>query len=245
MPHVNGELQPSNVKSIAVYDVANFGTDLFLPLTDVGLTETALTFSGVTMTRDTDGSNQPLDTFPRVYSDTDSGLLLNEGSNTAYNQTYTLNPDMTAILYKISLNFCAVLTCSAYTNGGLNIGGLHIKISERSSNDRMLYENTFQSGAATLSATGTSMHWFTQDIVETIKVRKGNPIDIQLNLITTVTGTNTRQEGYAPVAPYLKTAVMKSFYETGISLHLHPDLSHADGVFKYKKSRISSLGQGA
>jgi hypothetical protein len=243
MPHVNGELQPSNVKSIAVYDVANFGTDLFLPLTDVGLTETALTFSGVTMTRDTSDSNQPLDTFPRVYSDTDSGLLLNLGNDTAYDRTYTLDPDMTAIIYKISLNFCAVLTCSAYTNGGLNIGGLHIKISERSSNDRMLYENTFQSGAATLSATGTSMHWFTQDIVETIKVRKGNPIDIQLNLITTVTGTNTRQEGYAPVAPYLKTAVMKQFYETGISLHLHPDLSHADGVFKYKKERVSLLGQ--
>jgi len=141
MPHVNGELQPSNVKSIAVYDVANFGTDLFLPLTDVGLTETALTFSTVTMTRDTDGSNQPLDTFPFVYSDTDDGLLLNEGDNAIYNQTYTLNPDMTAILYKVSLNFCAVLTCSAYTSGGLNIGGLHIKISERSSNDRMLYES--------------------------------------------------------------------------------------------------------
>jgi len=243
MPHLNGEIQPSQVKALAVYDIASYGTDLFLPLTDVGLTETALTFSGVTMTRDTTDSNQPLDTFPRVYSDTDSGLLLNEGSNTVYNQTYTLDPDMTAILYKVSLNFCAVLTCSAYTNGGLNIGGLHIKISERSSNDRLLYENTFQSGAATLSATGTSMHWFTQDIVETIKVRKGNPIDIQLNLITVVTGTNTRQEGYAPVAPYLKTAVMKSFYETGISLHLHPDLSHADGVFKYKKSRVSLLGQ--
>jgi len=243
MPHFTGEIQPSNVKALAVYDVASYGTDLFLPLTDVGLTETALTFSGVTMTRDTSDSNQPLDSFPRVYSDTDSGLLLNEGSNTAYNQTYTLDPDMTAILYKVSLNFCAVLTCSAYTSGGLNIGGLHIKISERSSNDRLLYENTFQSGAATLGATGTSMHWFTQDIVETIKVRKGNPIDIQLNLITVVTGTNTRQEGYAPVAPYLKTAVMKSFYETGISLHLHPDLSHADGVFKYKKERVSLLGQ--
>jgi len=243
MPHINGEIQPSNVKSLAVYDVASYGTDLFLPLTDVGLTETALTFSGVTMTRDTSDSNQPLDSFPRVYSDTDSGLLLNEGSNTAYNQTYTLDPDMTAVIYKLSLNFCAVLTCSAYTNGGLNIGGLHLKISERSSNDRLLYENTFQSGAATLSATGTSMHWFTQDIVETIKVRKGNPIDIQLNLITVVTGTNTRQEGYAPVAPLLKTAVMKQFYESGISLHLHPDLSHADGVFKYKKERVSLLGQ--
>ena len=244
MPHVNGEIQPSNVKSLAVYDVASYGTDLFLPLTDVGLTETALTFSTATVTRDTSNSNQPLDSFPRVYSDTDDGLLLNEGDNTIYNQTYSFSPDMTAIIYKISLNFCAVLTCSAYTNGGLNIGGLHIKISERSSNDRMLYENTFQSGAATLAATGTSMHWFTQDIVETIKVRKGNPIDIQLDLITT-NGSGTRQEGYAPVAPLLKTAVMKQFYESGISLHLHPDLSHADGVFKYKKERISMLGQGA
>ena len=243
MPHLNGELQPSNVKSQAVYDIASYGTDLYLPLTDVGLTETALTFSGVTMTRDTTDGNQPLDSFPFVYSDTDTGILLNEGSNTAFNQTYTLNPDMTAIIYAISLNFCAVLTCSAYTSGGLNIGGLHIKISERSSNDRLLYENTFQSGATTLTDAGTSMHWFTQDIVETIKVRKGNPIDIQLNLITVVTGTNTRQEGYAPVAPLLKTAVMKSFYESGISLHLHPDLSHADGVFKYKKERVSLLGQ--
>jgi len=243
MPHLNGELQPSQVKSIPVYDVASYGTDLFLPLTDVGLTETALTFSTATVTRDTSNSNQPLDSFPRVYSDTDDGLLLNEGNDTAFNQTYTLDPDMTAVIYKLSLNLCAVLTCSSYTNGGLNIGGLHIKITERSTNDSLLYENTFQSGAATLAATGTSMHWFTQDIVETIKVRKGNPIDIQLNLITVVTGTNTRQEGYAPLAPYQTTAVLKSFYESGISLHLHPDLSHADGVFKYKKSRVSLLGQ--
>jgi len=244
MPHLNGEIQPSNVKSLAVYDVASYGTDLFLPLTDVGLTETALTFSTATVTRDTSNSNQPLDSFPRVYSDTDSGLLLNEGNNTAFNQTYTLDPDMTAVIYKISLNFCAVLTVSAYTSGTYNLGALHIKITERSTNDSLLYENTFTSNAGDRTSTGTDIHWFTQDIVETIKIRKGNPVDIQLDLITTA-GSGTRQEGYAPVAPLLKTAVMKQFYETGISLHLHPDLSHADGVFKYKKSRISSLGQGA
>jgi len=242
MPHVRDEIQPSQVKSLAVYDVASYGTDLFLPLTDVGLTETALTFSTATVTRDTSNSNQPLDSFPRVYSDTDSGLLLNEGNNTIYNQTYTLDPDMTAIIYKISLNFCAVLTVSAYTSGTYNLGSLHIRITERSTNDSLLYENTFTSGAGDRTSTGTDIHWFTQDIVETIKVRKGNPVDIQLDLITTA-GSGTRQEGYAPVAPYLKTAVMRQFYETGISLHLHPDLSHADGVFKYKKERVSLFGQ--
>ena len=243
MPHETRDIQPSQVKSLAVYDVGSYGEDLFLPLTDVGLTETALTFSTATVTRDTSDSNQPIDTYPRVFSDTDSGLLLNEGNDTAFNQTYTLDPDMSAIIYKISLNFCAVLTCSAYTNGGLNIGGLHIKITERSTNDRLLYENTFQSGAATLAATGTSMHWFTQDIVETIKINKGNPVDIQLDLVTVVTGSNTRQEGYAPVAPLLKTAVMKRFTPAGIALHLHADLSHADGVYKYTKNRVSNLAQ--
>ena len=243
MPHETRDIQPSQVKSQPVYDVGSYGEDLFLPLTDVGLTETALTFSTATVTRDTSDSNQPIDTYPRVFSDTDSGLVLNLGNDNAYDRTYTLDPDMTAIIYKISLNFCAVLTCSAYTNGGLSLGGLHIKITERSTNARLLYENTFQSGAATLGATGTQMHWFTQDIVETIKINKGNPVDIQLDLVTVVTGSNTRQEGYAPVAPLLKTAVMKPFFESGISLHLHPDLSHADGVFKYSKQRVSMLGQ--
>ena len=243
MPHSNGDIQPSQVKSLAVYDVGSYGEDLWLPLTDVGLTETALTFSSATVTRDTHDGKQPVDTYPRVFSDTDSGLLLNEGNDAVFSQTYTLDPDMTCIIYKISLNFCAVLTCSAYTNGGLSLGGLHIKLTERSTNDRLLYENTFQSGAATLGATGTQIHWFTQDIVETIKVNKGNPVDILIELETVVTGTNTRQEGYAPVAPLLKTAVLKPFFESGISLHVHPDLSHADGVFKYKKDRVSMLGQ--
>ena len=242
MPHVNGEIQPSQVKAIPTYDIGLYGEDLWLPFTDIGLTETALTFSTATVTRDTSNSNQPIDTYPRVYSDTDSGLVLNEGNNTVFNQTYTLDPDMTAIIYKISLNFCAVLTVSSYSSGTYNLGALHIKITERSTNDSLLYENTFTSNAGDRTSTGTDMHWFTQDIVETIKVRKGNPIDIQLDLITTA-GSGTRQEGYAPVAPLLKTAVMKQFYESGISLHLHPDLSHADGVFKYSQQRVSLLGQ--
>jgi len=243
MPHVTGEIQPSKVKAVATYGIDSYGEDLFLAFTDVGLTETALTYSGVTMTRDLENSNQPLDIFPIVFSDTDSGLLLNEGNNTAFSQTYTFLPDMTAVIYALHLNIPACVTCSNYTNGGINIGALHIKLTERSSNNRLLYENTFQSGAATLAATGTSLHWFTRDIVETIQVTKGNPIDILVELITVVTGTNTRQEGYAPVAPYLKTAVMKRFTPAGIALHLHADLSHADGVFKYKKDRVSLLGQ--
>tara|TARA_R110002051_G_scaffold142262_3_gene215467 strand:+ start:1180 stop:1920 length:741 start_codon:yes stop_codon:yes gene_type:complete len=243
MPHARSEIQPSNVKATATYDISSYGEDLFLPFTDVGLTETALVFSTAVITRDLENSNQPMDDFPAVYSAVDAGLLLNEGNNTQFSQTYSFVPDMTAIIYAIHLVFPAVVTCSAFTSGTLNVGALHIKITERSTNNRLLYENTFQSNAANLTGTGTSLHFFQRDIVETIKIEKGNPIDILVELITVKTGTNTRQEGLCNLAPYLKTAVLKRFTPAGMALHLHADLSHADGVFKYKKDRVSMLGQ--
>ena len=65
MPHENGEIQPSKVKSVSVYNVGDYGNDLFLPFTDVGLTETSITFSTAVLTRDTEDSNQPMDDFRR------------------------------------------------------------------------------------------------------------------------------------------------------------------------------------
>ena len=100
MPH-DSRLEPSSVKSVSVYDTSSYGVDLFLPFTDVGLTETSITFSTATVTRDLEDSNQPMDDFPAVYSDTDTGILLNEGNNTAFSQTYSYNPDMTAIIYAL------------------------------------------------------------------------------------------------------------------------------------------------
>jgi len=243
MPHENGEIQPSKVKSVSVYNVGDYGNDLFLPFTDVGLTETSITFSTAVLTRDTEDSNQPMDDFPAVYSETDSGVVLNEGNDSAFSQTYSYNPDMTAIIYALHLHCPFAVICSAFTSGTLNVGALHLKITERSTNDRLLYENTFQSGAANLTGTGTSLHIFQQDVVETILVRKGNPIDILVELITVTTGTNTRQEGIVNLAPNIKTAVLKRFTPAGIALHLHADLSHADGVYKYTKNRVSNLGQ--
>jgi len=243
LPHARSEIQPSKVKAVATYGIDAYGEDLFLPFTDVGLTETALTFSTAVITRDVEDSNQPMDDFPAVYSDTDSGLLLNEGNDSQFSQKYSFVPDMTAIIYAIHLVFPAVVTCSVFSSGTLNVGALHIKITERSTNNRLLYENTFQSNAANLTGTGTSLHFFQRDIVETIKIEKGNPVDILVELVTVKTGTNTRQEGYCSLAPYLKTAVLKRFTPAGMALHLHADLSHADGVFKYKKDRVSLLGQ--
>ena len=56
----------------------------FCHLQMLDLTETAITFSTATVTRDTEDSNQPMDDFPAVYSDVDTGVLLNEGNDTAF-----------------------------------------------------------------------------------------------------------------------------------------------------------------
>ena len=149
MPHTSGDIQPSRIKAVASYDIGSYGEDLWLPLTDVGLTETALTFSTATLTRDTTDSNQPMDDFPAIYSDVDTGVLQNEGNNTAFSQTYSYNPDMTAIIYALHLCFPAAVICSAFTSGTLNVGALHLKITERSTNNRLLYENTFQAAQQT------------------------------------------------------------------------------------------------
>ena len=57
MPHLESDVHPSIVKSASVYNVGDYGNDMFLPFTDVGLTETSITFRTATLTRDTEDSN--------------------------------------------------------------------------------------------------------------------------------------------------------------------------------------------
>jgi len=56
-------------------------------------------------------------------------------------------------------------------------------------------------------------------------------------------GSGTSQQGLVTVAPFVKTAVMKSFAESAIIFHVHADLSHADDIFRYNMNRVSNLGQ--
>ena len=80
MPHQEPSLRvPSQIKFLPTANVLDYGEDLALHLTTVGLTEQAVTFSSAAITRSLDAGGQPLDALPHVYSDTDSGLLLHEG----------------------------------------------------------------------------------------------------------------------------------------------------------------------
>ena len=233
---------PSKIKSIPVWNTGDYGKDLALHLTSVGFTEQSVTFSSAAITRSLDHTGQPLDAIPQVYSDTDTGLILHEGNNATFETDYVFNSDMPAVIYKTSVNVCMGLNVSAHTSGDYNLGNLIVNITEEGASNRVLYTNTFSSGAANLTGTGTSLHWFTVDVVQPFQVFPNQPIKINLKLETSL-GSGTSQAGIVSIAPYVKTAVLKSFAESCIILHAHADLAHGDDVFRFNMDRVSQLGQ--
>jgi len=243
MPHQEpsgaGLRVPSQIKFLPTANVLDYGEDLALHLTSVGFTEQAITFSTAAITRSLDEGGQPLDALPHVYSDTDDGLLLHEGNDTAFDVDYVFNPDMVATILKISVNVCMGLNVSAHTSGNFNLGDLTVTVTEQGASNRNIYTNTFSSGATNLAATGTSLHWFTVDIVEPFQVFPNQPIKINLSLASTL-ATGTSQAGIVSVAPYVNTAVMKSFNESAVMLHVHAGLGHADDIFRFNMNRVKS-----
>ena len=244
MPHLTPDTStglrvPSQIKVIPTANVLDFGEDLSLHLTTVGKTEQAITFSSAAITRSLDEGGQPLDAFPHVYSDVDSGLLLHSGNDTTFDVDYVFNSEMVAVIYKMSINVCMGINVSAYTGSNFNVGNLVVTITEQGGSKKNIYTNTFASGSANRAATGTSLHWFTVDVVQPFQIFPNQPITINLKLDTTL-GTGTSQAGIVSIAPFLNTAVMKSFNESCISFHVHADVSHADDVFRYSMKRIKS-----
>jgi len=244
MPHipiVAGQVTtPSQIKVLPTYNTGDYGHDIPLHFTMVGATEQAITFSSSAITRSLDQTAQPLDNLPHVYSASDDGLLLHEGNNTAYDTTFLFSSDMPAVIYKTSFAICAGLNISAYTSGNFNLGSMTLTVTETGSTTRTIYQNTFTSTAANQAATGTALHWYVFDLVEPYQVFPNQPIKIRIQLNVT-TATGTRQEGIVTIAPFVKTAVLKSFAESCIIFHAHADLSHGDSVFRYNMKRVDQL----
>ena len=137
MPHdiplvqrIKEVLTPSQIKILPVANVLDYGKDLPLHLTTVGLTEQAITFSTASITRSLRSGAQPLDNIPHVYSDTDDGLLLHEGNDTAFDTTYVFESDMEAVVYKTSINVAMALNVSVYSAGTYNLGNLTVDITD-------------------------------------------------------------------------------------------------------------------
>ena len=222
------------------YNVGDYGHDVIIPLNCLtGSATTTLTPSTATFVQVLDDGRVPVDEVNQFITDSDKMELIHAGNDTDYDTTFEWLPDMSIQAYKASFSVAVAMKVSAHTSGNFNIGNLIVTVTEQGASNRVIYTNTFASGAANLTGTGNSLHWFTADIVEAFQVFPNQPVKINLTLDTTL-ATGTSQAGIVSIAPYLKTAVLKSFNESVVALHVHAGLGHADDIFRFNMDRVKS-----
>ena len=235
MPDVPG----NQIKMLPTYDVSNYGTDIFLPLgNQASLTATSITLSTTTITQSLDGTAIGFDKQDTLLSDADTVQLLHEGNDTAFDETYRWRPDMSAIVYHTRILLAIGLNVSVFTSGSIDLTEATITITETSGANKMLFQQTFPLTIAALTGTGSA--YFILDAVfdEIFKVFSGNPIDVRIEIpAATETGVSTTQAGIVPLFSYQSAAVLKPFTLSGISLHVHPSLDHADPIWNFDIER--------
>lgn len=210
------------------YNFAQTNTDIFIPFNDI-LTAQAITFSTLTsLTGTTDESNFPIEDVPIVISNTDSGAILHAGNDTQFDRIYTWRPPYSGILYKFGLHLALGLNVSAQSAGNFNLGTVVITISQQNPT-RVIYQQTYLSGATNITATGTNV--FVIDDTQTPKAHfePDQPVTIRI-VMTVTTGTGTRQEGLIPFYTKQLAANPKIFSLSGIILTYYPDEEAANAV---------------
>lgn len=229
----------NNIKVVPVYNISTETEALFMPFTDV-LTLQSVTLSTATITRSTDGGNFPIDDVSFFLSNIDTVGIIHEGDDTAFDRIYTWTPDFDSKIYKLTFNVACGINISAYTNGSRSIGNLRIIVRQRDP-DILHIDQIIISGAAAQTATGTSYHIFNVDFTKAFTAYAGRPIDITIRMVTTGSGTNTRQEGILPVFSFQAAAITKIFTLSGVVIYTHPDINYADPVFKDHLDRLTTI----
>lgn len=234
MPHTQG----SQVKLLPVYGVDHYGTDVFLPILDSNLTAQTVDISAGAITQSASAGSVPIEQTDILYSDVATMQLLHEGDDTAFDQTYTWTPDMSAVVYKTSFLLGIGLNVSSFTSGSIDLSNLIITITERP-DAKVIYKNTF--AIDMVAKTGATPAWFIfhADVVEAFKVFSANPIDVQIEIAAaSETGVSVTQTGLLPIFPYATADVIKPFTPSGITFHIHASLDHSDPVFNRDIERV-------
>ena len=141
---------------------------------------------------------------------------------------------MSFMSYKISVNIGFGLKVSAYTSGNVNLGYVHITLTELGlgSGDIVLKDLVIDAGAPNLGATGEQITLFHADILDKIKFRNNKPVKLRIQTESSKSGTATYQVGMLPVFPLIKTAVPKIWLLSQCEIHAHATLDHAYPIWR-------------
>lgn len=270
-PDLIKDINPANTIR-ATYDAANPGVWLPIQLDPIGLTESTITFSTAVFKRSTDlafsatstappVAGQPpipasatnyqytLNSVERVLAVNDNGILLSEGSNTAFNEDYAaFVAPSSGIIDQLILNFAVCLDVSAYTAGSPNLNSVDLTLKSFAGPGQP--DTTSPTGAirvspnsafSALAATGTQILVIKRVINDfAFRVNQGQPLTLNITINET-TGTATRNIGLLNSFPYLSTNQLKAFYPATIIAHLKTAGDSLTKVAQYSNTAISGV----
>lgn len=233
----------AQVKSVPVYDVSNYGTDKFIPLIET-LDMGTFTQSGLDeIKRTLEDGNIPVDDVPQIISNLDEIPYYDHGTDDeAYDRTYSWRPDMTAMVYKITLNMAFVMDMTAWTSNEANFTGVKVTFSE-GPDGKVLYSNIFKTGLADQGQVGASLYILHADVAVPFKVYSAQAISIRVQTTFTQTATNTIRFGMVPFFATTADNYSKFFSQSGVVFHIHASLDHATPIFRADHPLINHIWQ--
>ena len=237
--------------ALTTFDSSYYGKDLHIPLEVPGLSRQALTYSTATFGYSHDEDFTPnsvagstsytplLQGLDRTISNIDSGFIMHKGNDTAFNQNFLLHADMTAVMHQIQLSFAVALNVSAYTSDNFKINSVSISTRSFQGASKPTPFGTDaphiiepESAFANLTATGTQIFIVRHALDVPDLLYQDQPFTINITVNET-TGTGTRQVGIVPLFPLFADAGNKTFYQSGMTMHIHPIPGHTNELIPF------------
>ena len=241
------------------FDLAYYGKDLHIDLVDPTLTgSTTFTYSAAatvhrTTVHDFTAAGSSVNYVPlphsteKLLTTLDTALLVHEGDNTAFDQTYLIEADMTAALHQIQLSFAVAMNVASYTDATLALDSVSITLSSYMSSNSPITQpitKTIRPSSAfsALAAAGTHLFIIRDFLDIPMKLRVNGAMLMNIKINTTGSrGSDTYQVGLVDMYPIAKSTAAKRLYPSEIIVHIHPLPEHADELAKYTDFTIEGV----
>jgi len=226
---------PTKLRIKPVYNTGDYGHDVVFPLLQSQTSNVqSLTPSTASFHQTLHDSARPIDEVAMFISNLDKCEQLHAGNDTNFDQTFLIQPDMSFFSYKIAVNMGFGLKVSAFTSGTVNLGNIHVTITEdgKGAGDTTIVDQIVDAGSSNLTATGEQIVAFHVDVIQPIKFTKARPIKVRIQTEVEETGTNTWQVGMLPVYPLIAPAVAKQWLLSQVEVHAHASLDHAFPIWR-------------
>ncbi len=225
-----------------VYNLADYGKDLFIPLSSAGVSTTTFDNSAATILRNTftaPGSvtGEEIDDYPTVIANENTLTMWHAGNDTNYDRIFRFSPDAQAVLSKAYMNIAFVMNVSAFTSGDVTFDSVDVEIVQRQNDsgagDLVLFTNRFATGHGALGA-ATADIFILSTVFGDINLTKNLPLDFHFTINTTETATSilTFQTGVVPFFAYNTQSNTKPYSLSGIGLHVNTDFDNAQSVMR-------------